>query len=748
VPPVSDGGTDNVLSGTTGAAVQAGSITGDVHLTVSQQVSSLPAPHELPSAVFGFTDRTSQLAALDRLLAVATKSPAAGSAVIFAVSGTAGVGKTAFATHWGHRARDHFPDGQLYVNLRGYGPDRPVDAGEALTGFLRAMGVPNVEIPYSVDERAARFRTLVAGRQILIVLDNARTAEQVRPLLPGSPSCVVLVTSRDTLPGLVARDGARRISLDLLPADKAISLLRKLIGKRVDTDRAAAHALAEQCARLPLALRIAAERAIANPDTPLAELVADLADEPHRLDLLDSGDDPYTAVRVVFSWSYGYLEPAAARLFRMIGLHPGRDFDVHIVAALADLDPAAARQQLAALVRAHLVEHGEGSRYQLHDLLRVYAAELVTQEEPESVAHAALSRLFDYLVRTAAQAMDLVTPHERDRRPVLDERRGTVAFRGPEDAASWLATERANLLAAAAHGVGHGWFNHTNTLSAILYRYLDNHAYYDDAVALHTYAVTATHRLDDQAAHSQALHNLGSAYQRLGRYQEALEFLTQSLDVAQRVNHRPTEGYALKDLGMVYWLLGRTTEALDALDRALAIVRETNNRIGQGQVFNTIALVYGRVGRHEEAIDHISEALTIFRETGDRPRQGWALHDLGTAHWRLGNHAEALHHQRQALALSGETGERSLAAASLNGIGNITRVTGDPAGAIEFHRRALRIADEVGDRHEQAQANNGLGHAHQALGDAASARQHWEQALAIFTNMGAPEADEVRARLA
>lgn len=187
MPPVSDGDTENVQSGTAGAVVQAGSITGDVHLTVSRPVSSLPAPHELPSAVFGFTDRTGQLATLDRLLATAAKSPSAGSAVIFAVSGTAGVGKTAFATHWGHRVRDRFPDGQLYVNLRGYGPDRTVDAGEALTGFLRALGVPNTEVPYSVDERAARFRTLVAGRRILIVLDNARTANQVRPLLPGSP---------------------------------------------------------------------------------------------------------------------------------------------------------------------------------------------------------------------------------------------------------------------------------------------------------------------------------------------------------------------------------------------------------------------------------------------------------------------------------------------------------------------------------------------------------------------------------
>lgn len=449
----------------------------------------------------------------------------------------------------------------------------------------------------------------------------------------------------------------------------------------------------------------------------------------------------------MFSWSYGYLDPEAARVFRMIGLHPGRDFDGHIVGALANLDLPAVRKQLATLVRAHLVEPGQAGRHQLHDLLRVYAGELVNQEEPEEVTRAALTRLLDYLVHTAARAMDLVTPHERERRPIVSESSGTLALRTPEEAAAWLAAERPNLITAAAHGVGHGWFKHTNLLSALVYRYLDDNAYYDDAVILHTYAVTATHRLGDLTAQGQALHNLGSAYQRLGRYHEGLRFLTQSLDIARQAGDPATEWFALKDLGMVYWLLGRTDEALDSLDQALTIVRSLGNRIGQGQVYNTIALVFGRVGRHEEAIQHITEALAIFRDTGDRPRQGWALHDLGTACFRLGHYTEAIEHQRQAFELSTETGERSLAAASLNATGNIARVTGDPGGALELHERALRIGDEVGDRHEQGQANNGLGHAYQALGDEASARRHWERALSIFETMGAPEAEEIRGYL-
>jgi len=281
----------------------------------------VPVPRELPAAVAAFTGRESELAALDSLLL----APLAGSpltVLITAIGGTAGVGKTALAVQWAHRTAGSFPDGQLYVNLRGYDPGQPLSAGEALTAFLRRLGVPGRDIPPGEDERGARYRSLLAGRRMLIVLDNARDTSQVRPLLPGTPGSVVVVTSRDALTGLVARDGARRLDLDVLPPSEAVSLLRTLTGGRVDAEPEAAAALAAHCCGLPLAVRVAAELAVARPGAALASLAAELADQQQRLDLLDADGDATTAVRAVFSWSVRHLNPDTVRAFRLAGVHP------------------------------------------------------------------------------------------------------------------------------------------------------------------------------------------------------------------------------------------------------------------------------------------------------------------------------------------------------------------------------------------------------------------------------------------
>ncbi len=313
-------------------------------------------PAQLPPDVYAFTGRERELSALDDLVREAEGGSTA--VVVSAVSGTAGVGKTSLALRWAHRVRDRFPDGQLYLDLRGYDTEQPLSAPDALTRFLTALGLAGSDIPLDPDDRAARYRTELSDRRMLILLDNAATADQVRPLLPGAPGCLVTVTSRDSLAGLVARHGARRLNLDLLPLDDAVRLLGVLIGDRVAAEPGAAETLAEECARLPLALRIAAELAAARPATPLRELVDELADEQRRLDLLDAGLDPRTAVRAVFSWSYQHLDPDAACAFRLLGLHPGQDLDAHAAAALGDHDLPRARRLLDVLARAHLVhEH-------------------------------------------------------------------------------------------------------------------------------------------------------------------------------------------------------------------------------------------------------------------------------------------------------------------------------------------------------------------------------------------------------
>jgi DNA-binding SARP family transcriptional activator len=373
-------------------------------------------PRELPPAVPGFTGRSAELQALTGLLnRLGAQAP--GALVISAIGGTAGVGKTALAVHWAHRVADRFPGGQLYVNLRGYDPGPPVPATDALAAFLRALGVPGPDIPPEEDERAARYRSLLAGRRMLVVLDNARSADQVRPLLPGTPACTVLVTSRDTLAGLVARDGAARLDLDLLPLPEAIALLRTLIGPRADAEPEAAARLADQCCRLPLALRVAAELAASRPAASLAGLVSELADLSTRLDLLETGEDPRTQVRTVFSWSYRHLDAEAARTFRLTGLHPGPDLDPHAAAALTSTALPQARRALDTLARAHLISPAAPGRYAMHDLLRGYARELTATVDGGPEQHAALTRLFDHYLHTAATAMDILFPAERHRRP-------------------------------------------------------------------------------------------------------------------------------------------------------------------------------------------------------------------------------------------------------------------------------------------------------------------------------------------
>ena len=353
-----------------------------------------PTPHELPPDVSPFVGRAGPLAELGQLLAGAGEASAA--VAISAVSGTAGVGKTALAVHWAHRVADRFPDGHLYMDLRGYDPDAPVPPGEALAAFLRALGVSRKNIPHSVAECAARYRSLLAGRQLLIVLDNARAADHVRPLLPGTPSCFVVITSRDSLAGHVARHGAHRIHRDRLCAADAADLMRALIGARVDAEPSTVEAMVERCARLPLAVRIAAELAVTSTATTLAELAGELADDRRRLDLFDAGDDPRTALRAVFSWSYRILPDDAARLFRLFGLVSGRDLDATAIAALAGLDLDDAVRLSDLLARAHLLERVHPGRFAMHDLLATYAASLAVQHDTAADRRTALARLFDH----------------------------------------------------------------------------------------------------------------------------------------------------------------------------------------------------------------------------------------------------------------------------------------------------------------------------------------------------------------
>jgi tetratricopeptide (TPR) repeat protein/transcriptional regulator with XRE-family HTH domain len=744
-------------------------------------------PRQLPAAVAGFTGRVAELGVLTRMLDKAG-ADGPGTAVISAIGGTAGVGKTALAVHWAHQVVGRFPDGQLYVNLRGYDPAQPMPPADALAAFLRSLGVPGQDIPPEADERAARYRSLLAGKRMLVILDNAGSADQVRPLLPGTPACIVVVTSRDTLAGLVARDGATRLDLDVLLLQEAVALLQTLIGARVDADPAAATKLADNCCRLPLALRVAAELAAAHPTMPLAALTGELADLRTRLDLLDAGGDPRTQVRAVFSWSYRHLDADAARTFRLLGLHPGPDLELYAAAALTGTAVPQARRALDALARAHLIQPAAPGRYAMHDLLRGYARELSATADGGQEQHAALTRLFDHYLHTAAAAMDTLFPAERHRRPRITHPDTPVPpLADPAAARDWLDGERAVLVVAAGHAADHGWPGHATRLAATLASYLDNGGHFPEALTIFRYALGAARRTGDRAAEATALNDIGLADWEQCRLQQAGNHFQQALALYRTAGDRAGEARALGNIGLAETALGRYEQAARHQQDAIAISRDLGDRFGEARALGNLGLARRRQGRYQEAVDYYQQALNLCREIGDRLGEAWTLARLGIVDLRLGQYqyaagyfqqALAMFHElgdtsgeaesllslgevylglgsyeqaagnfKQALAVFREIGDRLLEAGARNGLGDVACQTGDAGRAREYHATALRLASEAGSPLVQARAHSGLARACHADGDLPQARHHWQQALTRYTAIGDPEAREIHTRL-
>jgi DNA-binding SARP family transcriptional activator/tetratricopeptide (TPR) repeat protein len=725
------------------------------------------APAQLPGDVDAFTGRAGELAALDKLAATigppggaGPGQPGAGpAAMVICVSGTAGVGKTALVVHWARRARGAFPDGQLHVNLRGYDPGRPVPAGDALAGFLRALGMPGQDVPRDLDERAAAYRTLLNGRRMLVVLDNASTVEQVRPLLPGSPSSLVLVTSRNSLAGLVARHGARRLDLDTLPQQEAVALLRALIGDRAEIQPDATAMLAAQCARLPLALRVAAELAAASPAMTLAQLADELADEQRRLDLLDAGGDPGSAIRGVFSWSYGHLADEPARAFRLLGLSPGPDLDAHAAAALTGVPLAQASRTLELLARTHLIHRTRPGRYGLHDLLRAYAAGLAAAWDAEGERHAALTRLFDYYLAAAAAAMDTLVPAERHLRPRVHGSRmpatpatanpaaGNPAAADPAAARAWLDTERAALVAASTHASAHGWPAHATRLAGTVYRYLETGGHYTDAITIHSAARDAARRTGDRAAEATALTNLGIVDWRQGRYRQAAGHHRQALRVSREIGDRFGQATALNNLGIIYERQGRYRQAADYYRQTAILSADLDDRSGEARALANLGGTDCLQGRYEQAARRLHRALVLFREIGDHQGEAAVLAGLGVVDGRQGRYERAAENYRQALRLAIKIGDRPGEVEAYNGAGAILLAAGQPGQARAQHSAALALASRIGDRYEQARAHDGLALTYRVTGDRGRARHHWEHALALFTVLGAPETGDVGIQL-
>jgi tetratricopeptide (TPR) repeat protein/DNA-binding XRE family transcriptional regulator len=691
-------------------------------------------PRQLPADVAAFTGRESELAELDFLLPGTRPQepdPKVGPVVISAVSGTAGVGKTALAVHWAHRVADAFPDGQLYVNLRGYDPDQPVPVAEALAGFLRALGVPDAEIPLEEDERAAQLRSAVAGRRLLMILDNAGSVEQVRPLLPGSPTVMVVVTSRDALAGLVARDGAVRLEVELLPAAEAAALLYSLVGTRAAADPASVATLAAQCACLPLALRLAAELAIARPETSLGELSAELAALEDRLALLDAGGDTRGAVASVFSWSYRHLPADTARMFRLLGLHPAADFDGEAAAALAGVEVARARQLLGLLTRAHLIQLTGGGRYGMHDLLRAYAASQAAQCDGRQTRRAALTRLFDYYLATCAAALDCLAPAERQHRPATPPAAPAVPNLPDRTAAlAWLEAELVTLTAVAAYTAVHGWASHTTRLATILTSYLDeNHPL--QAVTIHTHALDAARASADQAAQAHALVDLGRTHFQRGDYQQAIDCYDQALTLARELNDHSMLARALGSLATAHGALGRYGEAINGHQQALEVYRDLNDQLGEVINLSNIGLTYFRQGSYQEASSVQQQALALCRDLDDQYGVVYALNALGEISCHQGQHEQAESYLQQALQVGHPLGAQSLEAVTLTRLADVYGQQQRIKEATTLYQQALTICRQTGDRDGEADALIGTSHILVATGQITQARACLTTALAL-----------------
>jgi tetratricopeptide (TPR) repeat protein/transcriptional regulator with XRE-family HTH domain len=672
--------------------------------------SAAPAvPRQLPAAVTGFTGRAAELRALTRMLDQAgAETP--GTVVISAIGGIAGVGKTALALHWAHQAAGRFGDGQLYANLRGFDPCGAPAAPEAvIRGFLDALGVPPEGISPQTAARAGLYRSLLADKRMLILLDNARDEEQVRPLLPASPGSLVLVTSRSQLGGLGAADGARLISLDVLSHAEAVHMLTGRLGTaRAAAEPQAVDRIATLCACLPLALAVAAARAAARPAFTLATLAAALADSAGRLDALDAGD-PAASVRAVFSWSTRQLSGETARMFRLLALHPGPDICVPAAASLAGMAEGPARRLLRELARAHLIAEHLPGRYTFHDLLRAYAAEQTQHTDSQAEHDAAIGRVLDHYLHTAAHADRLLDPAQEP--AALAPPRPGAAATKPADhrqATAWFEGEHQVLLAAVTLAAESGFDIHAWQLPWAMEPFLQARGHWQELAATQRTALAAATRLGDAAAQAVSGRLLALACSNLGDHDQAL---------------------------------GRYASSL-------RLYRQLGNRHGEARVHQNLGVLAERQRRYADALGHAEQALRLCEAIGDKASEAVALNSVGWCHGLLGNCHRARAFCRRALTLSAEVGDRWREGCIWDSLGYAEHQLGNLAEATACYQRALSLHREAGHRFQEAFALSHLGDAQRTAGELARARESWQQALAILEDLQHPGAGRVRAKLA
>lgn len=660
-------------------------------------------PRQLPASPGVFAGRTAQLARLDEQLGDAVHPDGAGSPVVISsIGGGGGVGKTWLALRWAHANADRFPDGQLYVNLRGFDPTaHPVGWPAAVRGLLEALGVEPARVPAEPEAQASLYRTLIAGRRMLVVLDDARDAATVIPLLPGTATSAVLVTSRRQLASLVTTHGARPLPLDVLPDGEAHELIvRQLGAARVAGQPDAVADILRFCGGLPLALGIVAARAALRPDLALSSIAAELTTAASPLDVLD-GDEMTTNLRVVLSSSVRALTPPSAEVFTLLGLAPGPDISRAAAASLTACTPDELRPLLRELVDAHLVQEHVAGRYRMHDLVRVFAVERAAGDP--AVSRSALCRLVDHHLHTAHAAALLLSP-QRDPLTLTPAAPGVTAERLDDLAAAlaWFTREHQVLLATIEHAGGNGLDAPTGQLSWTLATYFDRQGHWHDWATVARRAVESTRRLGDRPAQAQAHRLLAGACSNLGWYEEARSNLLAALDLFAALGDDEGRAHTHFDLSMLRDRQRQPREALPHARQSLALYERVGSPLKQAVALNAIGWYHSQLGEHHDAITFCRRALALSQQVGSAYGQANTWDSIGFAHHHLGEYEQAVDCFQQALTLFAEIGDRHAEGIVLDHLGDMWAAAGRPDAARDAWRRSLALFEELG--HADAEA--------------------------------------------